>query len=206
MTPIIILGGIYSGVFTATEAAVVAVFYAFVVGVFLHKELSVRQIPEILVKSAVTTGSTIIIMGFAIAFARYLTLMRIPDMIGQAILSHTNNGTAILCMFVALVFFTGMFMETIAQILIYTPLFLPILSKMGVSPIHFGIILVIGTELGLLTPPVGVNLFVAQGITGSPLTRLSKEAIPFVFSMLIWQLIFVFIPKFVTGLPDIIYR
>ncbi|MCD8350239.1 MAG: TRAP transporter large permease [Planctomycetaceae bacterium] len=206
LTPVIILGGIYAGVFTATEAAAIAVLYAMIVGLFIHKELKIREFPDILVRSAVTTASTIIILGFAIAFARYLTLMRIPNMVGQAILSYTSDPTVILCMFVALVFFTGMFMETIAQILIYTPLFLPILTNLGVSPIHFGVILVIGTELGLLTPPVGVNLFVAQGITGSPLGKLSRNAIPFVIAMLICQLLLVFIPKLVTGLPDLVYR
>lgn len=206
LTPVIILGGIYAGVFTATEAAAVAVLYALVVGIFIHKELKIREFPDILVRSAVTTASTIIILGFAIAFARYLTLMRIPNMVGQAILSYTNDPTVILCMFVGLVFFTGMFMETIAQILIYTPLFLPILTNLGVSPIHFGVILVIGTELGLLTPPVGVNLFVAQGITGSPLGKLSRNAVPFVFAMLLCQLLLVFVPKLVTILPDLVYR
>ena len=99
-----------------------------------------------------------------------------------------------------------MFIETAAQILIYTPLFLPILVELGVSPIHFGIILIIGTELGLITPPVGVNLFVAQGITGSKISKLSAQIMPFVISMLLCQLLLVFIPKIVTILPDLVYR
>ncbi|MDL2272730.1 TRAP transporter large permease [Desulfovibrio sp. OttesenSCG-928-I05] len=205
LTPVIILGGIYSGFFTPTEAAVVAVVYALVVGLFIHRELRISDLPRIFVNSAVTTGTVIIILGFATAFARYITIQQIPQMIGKAILAYTSDPTLILCIFVMLIFFTGMFIETAAQILIYTPLFLPILVSLGVSPIHFGIILVIGTELGLLTPPVGVNLFVAQGITGTSIGKLTRNVLPFLFSMLFCQFLLVFIPKLVTFLPDLVY-
>ncbi len=206
LTPLIILGGIYSGIFTPTEAAVIAVIYAFIIGLFVHKELKFSDIPGILHNAAVTTGSVVIILGFATAFARFLTINMIPQMVGEAILSVTNNATIILMLFVGLIFVTGMFIETAAQILIYTPLFLPILVQLGVSPIHFGIILVIGTELGLLTPPVGVNLFVAQGITKSTIGQLSKHILPFLGSMLLIQIILVLIPKLVTFLPELFYH
>ncbi len=206
LTPIIILGGIYSGLFTATEASIVAVIYAFIIGLFVHKELKLKDIVPIIVKSAITTGTVIIILGFATAFARYTTMMQVPTMIGKAILAVTDNATVILCCFVVLVLISGMFIETAAQILIYTPLFLPILAELGVSPIHFGIILIIGTELGLITPPVGVNLFVAQGITGTSISKLSVAILPFVFSMLLAQLLLVFIPSLITFLPDLIYK
>lgn len=101
---------------------------------------------------------------------------------------------------------TGMFIETGAQILIYTPLFLPILIKLGVDPVHFGIILVIGTEIGLITPPVGVNLFVAQGISGVSIGRLTRSVLPFLASMLLAQLVLVFFPKMVLVLPELFYR
>lgn len=206
LTPIIILGGIYSGIFTATEAAVVAVLYALVVGLFVHKELKFKDLGPILSNAAVTTGTVIIILGFATAFARYLTLSQIPQMVGAAILSYTTNKTLILLLFVGMIFVTGMFIETAAQILIYTPLFLPILTELGVSPIHFGIILVIGTELGLITPPVGVNLFVAQGITGSTIVQLAKNIMPFLLSMLIIQIILTLVPDLVTFLPNFFYK
>lgn len=206
LTPVIILGGIYSGIFTATEASIISVCYAFIIGFFVHRELKIKDLIPIIIKSAVTTGTVIIILGFATAFARYTTMMQVPTLIGQAILSVTKDPTIILCCFVVLVLISGMFIETAAQILIYTPLFLPILVQLGVSPIHFGIILIIGTELGLITPPVGVNLFVAQGITGSKISKISVAILPFVFSMLICQLLLVFIPKLVTFLPDIVYN
>jgi len=206
LTPVIILGGIYSGMFTPTEAAVVAVIYATVVGLFIHRELAWSDLPEAAIKATVTTGSVLIILGFATAFARYITMQQVPQMVGSFILSMTGDATVILVIFVALIFFTGMFLETSAQILIYTPLFLPVLVQLGVSPIHFGIILIIGTELGLLTPPVGINLFVTQGITGSTIGQLTKAILPFLGSMLLCQLLLVFCPWLVTVLPDLVYR
>lgn len=205
LTPVIILGGIYSGMFTPTEAAVVAVVYALLVGLLVHRELKLSDLPGIFINATVTTGSVIIILGFATAFARYITIQQVPQLIGKAILAYTSDPTLILCIFVLLILFTGMFIETAAQILIYTPLFLPILVQLGVSPIHFGIILVIGTELGLITPPVGVNLFVAQGITGSSIGQLTRNILPFLFSMLLCQILLVFIPKLVTFIPDLVY-
>ncbi|MDR1827123.1 MAG: TRAP transporter large permease [Methylobacteriaceae bacterium] len=206
MTPVIILGGIYSGFFTPTEASVISVVYALIVGLFIHRELKLSDLPRIFINAAVTTGTVIFILGFATAFARYITIQGVPQLIGRTILAYTSDPTLILCIFVLLIFFTGMFIETAAQILIYTPLFLPILVQLGVSPIHFGIILVIGTELGLLTPPVGVNLFVAQGITGASISALTRNVLPFLFSMLFCQFILVFVPKIVTILPDLVYR
>lgn len=205
LTPLIILGGIYSGIFTPTEAAVVAVIYALVASMLIYKELKLKDLPEILSKAAITTGTVIIILGFATAFARYLTLHQVPQLLGKAILSITNDPTTILLLFVGLVFISGMFIETAAQILIYTPLFLPILVDLGVSPIHFGIILVIGTELGLITPPVGVNLFVAQGIAGSTIGQLTRKIIPFLISMLLIQLVLTLCPSIVTFLPNLLY-
>ena len=205
-TPVLILGGIYSGAFTPTEAATVSVIYSLLVGLFIHRELKVRDLPQILINAAVTTGAVLIILGFATAFARYITIQQIPQMIGEAVLSISTDPTIILCIFVALILVTGMFIETGAQILIYTPLFLPILVKLGVDPIHFGIILVIGTEIGLITPPVGVNLFVAQGISGSSIGRLTRSVLPFLVSMLIAQFLLVFFPKLVLFLPELFYR
>jgi len=203
LTPIIILGGIYSGIFTATEAACITVIYTLIIGLFVHREMKFKDIRPVIVKAALTTGCVIIILGFATAFARYLTISQIPQMIGELILQFTDNPTLILLIFVALIMFTGLFIETAAQILIYTPLFLPILVQLGVSPYHFGIILIVGTELALITPPVGVNLFVAKGITGSSMVQLTRAVIPFLLSMLLVQIALVFLPGAITFLPDL---
>ncbi|USR98171.1 TRAP transporter large permease [Aliivibrio fischeri ATCC 7744 = JCM 18803 = DSM 507] len=203
LTPIIILGGIYSGIFTATEAACITVIYTLIISLFVHKEMKFSDLRPVIVKAALTTGCVIIILGFATAFARYLTISQIPQMIGELILSYTNNATLILMIFVVLIMFTGLFIETAAQILIYTPLFLPILVQLGVSPYHFGIILIVGTELGLITPPVGVNLFVAKGITGSSMVQLSRAIVPFLLSMLLVQFSLVLLPEVITFLPNL---
>lgn len=202
LVPIIILGGIYSGIFTATEAACIAVIYAMVIGLFVHKEFTLGELPDIIYKAAITTGSVIVILGFATAFSRYLTISQIPQSVSKIILSYTDSKLVILMIFVVMIMITGMFMETAAQILIYTPLFLPILMKLGVSPFHFGIILIVGTELALITPPVGVNLFVARGITGSTMVQLTKAVLPFLLTMLAVQILLVFVPWFVLCVPD----
>jgi C4-dicarboxylate transporter, DctM subunit len=203
LVPVIILGGIYSGIFTATEAACVAVIYALVIGLFVHRELKWGQLSDVIYKAAITTGSVIIILGFATAFSRYLTISRIPQQLAEIILSYTDSKIVILMIFVAMIMITGMFMETAAQILIYTPLFLPILVQLGVSPFHFGIILIIGTELALITPPVGVNLFVARGISGSTMVQLTKAVLPFLLAMLAVQILLVFVPEVILFLPEL---
>ncbi|MCM8536961.1 MAG: TRAP transporter large permease [Lentisphaeraceae bacterium] len=202
LVPIIILGGIYSGKFTATEAACIAVIYALIIGLFVHKELKFNQLVDVVYKAAITTGSVIIILGFATVLSRWLTMAQIPREISELILSYTDSRLMILLIFVVMIMITGMFMETAAQILIYTPLFLPILVQLGVSPFHFGIILIIGTELALVTPPVGVNLFVARSITNTTMVKLSRAVAPFLVALFTVQVFLVFVPEIVLFVPE----
>ncbi len=201
LSPVIILGGIYAGVFTATEAAVVAVVYSLVISLFVYKEIKLSEVYTLFAGATITTGSILLLLGFATAFARYLTLKSIPNLVGQAILSVTSNPTLILCLFVVMIFFTGMFLETASQVLIYTPLFLPVLRQLGVDPLVFGLILVVGTAIGQVTPPVGLNLFVIKGITKTTLVDLSKHIWWFLFSMVAVDFILVFFPDVVLFLP-----
>ena len=170
---------------------------------FITKELKVSDLPGILYKGAVTAGTTVFILAFAMAFSRYLTLNQIPQLIGSVILGITGNVHVILILFVLLCFVTGTFLETASQVLIYTPLFLPTLKGLGVSPLHFGILLTVGTMLGMMTPPVGINLFVAQGISGAKISKMTKAILPFLFVMLFVQILFVFFPGFSTFLPGL---
>lgn len=204
LSPVIILGGIYSGIFTATEAAVVVVIYSLIVSLFVTKELKVKDIPGLLYKTAVTSGTTVFILAFAIAFSRYLTINNIPKIIGATILKISSNPNVLLVLFCILVLITGTFLETASQILIYTPLFLPPLMSMGVSPLQFGIVLTVGTMLGMITPPVGINLFVAQGVSGAALSKMTQKIIPFILVMFAVQLLLVFIPQLSTFLPTIL--
>lgn len=205
LIPFIILGGIYSGIFTATESAIVAVVYALIISIFVHKELKIKEVPEIIAQAALTTSTVVIILGFAIAFARYLTMAQIPQVFAREILSLTNNVYIIYLMFIALAFVAGTFMAIEAQILIFTPMFLPILKNLGVDPIHFGIIFIISAQIGFLTPPVGVNLFVAQGVSNCSIVELSKKIFPFLVAMTITQLILLIFPDLVLFLPRLFF-
>ncbi len=206
MAPVIILGGIYSGLFTATEAAVVVVIYSMIVGLFITKELNYKDLPSIFYKTAITAGTTVFILAFAISFSRFLTINQIPKIIGQEILKISTNKYLILVMFSTMVLITGTFLETASIILIYTPLFLPPLMLMGISPLQFGVVLTVGTMLGMMTPPVGINLFVAQGVSGASMSKMTKKVLPFLFSMFFIQILLVFIPGISTFLPNLLSR
>lgn len=204
MAPVIILGGIYSGWFTATEAAVVVVIYSMIVGLFITRELKFKDLPGIFYRTAVTAGTTVFILAFAISFSRYLTINQIPTIIGEAILKISTNKTIILLLFSAMVLFCGTFLETASLILIFTPLFLPPLVAIGVSPLQFGVVLTVGTMLGMMTPPVGINLFVAQGVSGASMSGMTKEVLPFLGSMFVAQILLVFFPTISTFLPTLL--
>ncbi len=204
MAPVIILGGIYSGLFTATEAAVVVVLYSIIIGFFVTHELKLKDLPDIFYKTAVTAGTTVFILAFAISFSRYLTINQIPKIIGEAILAISDNKNVILILFSTMVLLTGTFLETASIILIYTPLFLPPLLAMGISPLQFGVVLTVGTMLGMMTPPVGINLFVAQGVSGASMSKMTQKVLPFLAAMFFVQILLVFIPGISTFLPNLL--
>lgn len=190
LSPVIVLGGIYSGVFTATEAAVIATVYSFIVGVFIHREITRKEFMNIVSKTCKTIGAVIILIPFASTLARLLTLTQVPQQIGGFVLSITQNPSVILMIIIVLVFITGMFLDATPIILIYTPLFLPVLQSMGVSPIHFGIIITLGAMIGAVTPPVGINLFIAQGIAKVNSFSIMKYELCFI---ILFMLLYVFI-------------
>ncbi len=196
LSPVIILGGIYSGVFTATEAAVIATIYSILVGMFIHKEITIHDCKHILIKTCKTIGKVIIIVPFASTLARLLTLNQVPQQIGNMVLSITQNPSIILLIVVLLVFLSGMFLDATPIILIYTPLFLPVLKNMGVSPIHFGIIITMGAMIGAVTPPVGINLFVAQGIAKVSSLDIMKHAVLFIVVFILLYIVITLIPWF----------
>lgn len=176
LTPVIILGGIYSGFFTATECSVIACVYALIVGVFIHKEVTWKDLLAVMIKTCKTVGAVLIIIPTAIALSKLLTISMVPQQISAWILSMTNDPNTILLFVVLLVFIAGMFMDSGPIILIVTPLFLPMLKSLGVSPIHFGIVLTLGSMMAAVTPPVGVNLFIGQGIAKADTVSILKYA------------------------------
>ena len=205
LAPFIILGGIYSGAFTPTEAASVAVFYALLIGGVAYKELTIKKIFACLKVTAMISGAVLIIVGPAKAFGELMSLLSVPDMIGEALSGVTESPFLLLMIISVILIITGMFLESIAQIILLTPLLLPIVMALGIDPIVFGIIMVISCEVGFLTPPVGANLFVAARITNLGIDKISIAVLPFLLAY-IGVLIFVSLfPGLITWLPDLVY-
>jgi C4-dicarboxylate transporter DctM subunit len=203
--PFLILGGIYGGVFTPTEAAAVAVVYSLAVGLFVYKDLRFRDIPQVFVRSAVMSAMILFIITNAMLFAFILTTEGIPAAIAAFIIKHAVTPWVFLLFVNVLLYFVGDFMEPSAAILILAPLFLPIVLKLNIDPIHFGIIMTVNMEIGMITPPVGLNLFVASGISGLSLWDVFKGAAPFMIIMLFALFIITYIPIISLWFPKLLY-
>ena len=205
IAPIIILGGIYAGIFTPTEAASVAVVYALIIGGLVYRELKWINIVDCLKITAMISGAVLIIVGPAKAYGELMSLMSVPDMLGEALMGVTESPFLILMIMAIILIISGMFLESIAQIILLTPLMLPIVVGLDVDPIVFGILMVISCEIGFLTPPVGVNLFVAARITNLGVDRISIAVIPFLFAYILVLVIISAFPDIVTFLPNFFY-
>jgi len=203
LVPVIILGGIYGGVFTPTEAAAVGVIYGFIVGVFVYKELQFKDLYKIIAGSALTSASVMIIVGTATIFGRVLAIERIPVMIAESIVQLTDSPMFILLLINILLLFVGMFMETLAAIIILTPILLPVVVAVGVDPVHFGIVMIVNLAIGLVTPPVGVNLFVGARVGGSTLEAVSRGSFPFLIAMFIVLILLTYVPSLTLFLPNL---
>jgi C4-dicarboxylate transporter, DctM subunit len=195
LIPVIILGGIYGGIFTPTEAAVIAVVYGLLAGLVFYRELKIKDLPSVFANSALTTATILIIVGTATAFGRFLTIERIPDQVAQAMLAISESPIVIILLITLLLLIVGCFMDTLAAIIILTPILLPIAVSIGYDPIHFGIIMVLNLAIGFITPPLGVNLFVGSGISGLSIEALSKAIVPFFLVMLLTLFIVIFLPQ-----------
>ncbi len=204
MAPVVILGGIYSGFFTPTEAAVVAIFYTLFVGVFIHKELKWGGTAKSLEACTWLTGRVLLIMFTARAFGRLLVQYRIPEIVADGLLAMTNNLYIIWILVIAFLIFVGMFMETLATIMILTPVLLPVMTKLGVDPIHFGIVFVCCCEIGFETPPLGENLFIASGIAETSIEDISLKAIPFSIVEISAVFLIAFVPALSLWLPKLL--
>ncbi len=204
MAPVVILGGIYSGFFTPTEAAVVAIFYTLFVGVFIHRELKWGGTAKSLEACTWLTGRVLLIMFTARAFGRLLVQYRIPEIVADGLLAMTSNLYIIWFLVIAFLIFVGMFMETLATIMILTPVLLPVMTKLGVDPIHFGIVFVCCCEIGFETPPLGENLFIASGIAETSIEDISLKAIPFSIVEISAVFLIAFVPALSLWLPKLL--
>ncbi|MFA9377226.1 MAG: TRAP transporter large permease [Lachnotalea sp.] len=200
LTPVIILGCIYSGVASPTEAAVISVFYALFISLFVYKTIKVKSIWEIFVEAIRTFAPILFILAASVAFSRVLTLMQVPQLISTWILSNVTNKILILLVINVFLIIVGMVMDTTPAILILTPILLPIVKTVGVDATHFGVIMVVNLAIGFVTPPIGINLFVASSLTDIPLTKISKQALPLIGYFLIALILITFIPAISLGI------
>jgi C4-dicarboxylate transporter DctM subunit len=201
LMPVIILGGIYGGVFTPTEAAVVAVVYGFVVGFFIYRELNLSQLKDILVTTVVGTSMIMFIIATSSVFSWILTAEQIPQVVANAILSISKNPIIILALINLLLLFLGTFMETVAAIIILVPVLLPVITQIGVDPLHFGIVLVVNLAIGMVTPPLGVCLFIGCSIADITLEDITRAVWPFILIMIADVLLLTYLPWISTILP-----
>jgi len=204
LVPFIIIGGIFSGVFTPTEAGAIGSVIAFLVGFFLYKNLNLKKIPDILIRTGVISASVLIINSTASVFGWVITIEEIPRKIAELLLSISENPLLILLIINILLLIVGMFLEPLSAIIILVPILLPVINDLGIDPIHFGVVVSLNLTIGLLTPPVGLVLFVVTGITKASFVRLSISVIPFFVVSVIILLIVTYIPSIVTFLPNII--
>ena len=200
--PFLILGTIYSGVVTPTESAVIAVFYGLIVSLFIYREMKLKDFREVLVESINITAMIFLIIGAASLFGLYLTNAQVPQQVGAWIAESDMNKWIFMIIVNILFFIMGMFLEAVSIILITLPILLPILVHFDINLIHFAIIMTINMELGMITPPVGLNLFVVSGIAKEKLGEVVKGVIPFIILMIIFLAIVVILPQLSLWLPE----
>ena len=202
--PVLILGGIYGGVFTPTEAAGVAVFYSLFVGLVIYRELTLRKILEALRFTALLTG-ILILLTPTLAFGQLTAFYDVPAAVQAGITSITENPYIVLLLIGVFYIFIGTFMESLAQIVLFTAVFLPLVTSLGVDPVLFGVFTVITCEIGFLTPPLGANLNVAARISGVSIERISVAVLPFILAYIIGMVLLILVPDLALFLPDWTY-
>jgi C4-dicarboxylate transporter DctM subunit len=202
---IIILGGIYGGVFTPTEAAAVAAVYAFIIAVFVYRDIGMKQVPHVLVEAGKVTVMLMFIVANALLFAHVLTTERIPQAIAETIVGMGMAPWQFLIVVNILLLVAGMFMEPTGIILILAPILFPIATQLGIDPVHLGIIMVVNLEIGMVTPPIGLNLFVTAGITKMSIGQVVRAALPWTMLLLLFLVIVTYVPAITLFLPNLLF-
>ena len=205
MLPVLIFGGIYSGAFTANEAAIVACFYAFFVELFIHRDMKFRDIKRVVTSSAVTSATLLVIVAGASVFGEYLTFEQIPNQIANAVVNNIQSPWVFLLAVNILLLVIGMFMDIISATLILTPIFLPLLSKFGIDTMHFGLLMTLNLGIGYCTPPLGVSLYISGAVADRDLLYVSRAVIPFLLIQIAILILLTYWPDMVLFLPRLIY-
>ena len=203
LVPIIILGGIYGGIFTPTEAAVVAVVYSVIIGKFVYRELDMRTLYDCLKSTGLINGATSFLIGLSMAFASYLAMAQIPAKIAAWLTTFVDSPFLLLMIINLFLLIIGCFVDNIAAVIILTPILLPVVKMIGIDPIHFGLIITVNLACGFISPPYGINLFVASAISGESIEYISREIIPAFVAMVGCLLLFTYFPVFSMGLLQI---
>lgn len=195
LAPVIILGSIYGGVATPTEAASISVYYALFVSVFIYRSLKWKDVLEVFRESVKTYASLLFVISSAVALSRVITLLQVSVVVEQAVLSRVSSRVGILLLINVIMLFAGMIMDAVPALMIFTPILLPIATSVGISPVHLGIIMIANLAVGFVTPPVGINLYVSSNMTGIPVLRIAKGALPFIIAFFIALLLITFVPE-----------
>lgn len=201
MTPVIILGGILGGVFTPTEAAAVAAAYAIIIGMFVLRTLRVSDLPDVLMRSAMTSAVVLLLVGAAMAFKTVVSLSHAPEQLAEFILSLSQNPLVLLFLINVLLFIVGMFLDAGPAIIILGPILGPIFTSLGVDPVHFAIIMSVNLTVGLATPPMGLVLFVASSVSGEKVETIARAILPFLLVEIIVIFLITFIPEISMTIP-----
>lgn len=201
---LIVIGGIIVGVFTATEAAAIAVVYSFILGVIVYREISFKELPEILINTVTTTSIVMLLIGASMALSWVLSYLNIPQNLSAALLALSDNPFVILLIINLVLLFVGTFMDMTPAVLIFTPIFLPVAINLGIDPIHFGIIMVLNLCIGLATPPVGTLLFLGVSIGKTTVPKVIKPLLPMYIAMILALLLVTFFPQLSLFLPSLI--
>jgi C4-dicarboxylate transporter DctM subunit len=206
MMPLLVLGGILTGIFTPTEAAGAGVFYSLVIGLFVYRELKLKRLWPILKETAIMSGGIMLLVANASLFSWILTAEGIPQKVADGIQYLTQNPYIVLFWINLLLLFMGCIMETLATIIILVPVLLPLVKSLGIDPLHFGVVMVVNLSIGLATPPVGVNLFVASGIAKISLEKISKAVWLFLVALLVPLALITYIPQISLWVPRLFLK
>jgi C4-dicarboxylate transporter DctM subunit len=206
LLPVLIFGGIYSGIFTANEAAVVSCIYAFFIEIVIHRDMKLGDVKKVVVSSAVTSATLLVIVAGASIFGEYLTFEQLPNRIANAVVASINNKYVFLLAVNILLLIVGMFMDIISATLILTPIFLPLLAKFGIDTMHFGLLMTINLGIGYCTPPLGVSLYISGTVAKRNLLYVSRAVIPFLLIQILLLLVFTYWPDLVLLLPRLVFN
>jgi len=201
VAPVIIIGGILGGIFTATEASAVAVFYALFVGFFITKKLTLRNLPKVVVQSALVTSAALLIVSMASLFANILTIVQVPQTVAAYIMGISRDPTIVMTIVAIFVLICGMFIDTLPAVIILVPVLAPLADQVGINPLHFAMAFVLNLTIGMITPPVGAVLFILTAVGQLSFEKLSRAVLPMVFTLLVVLALVMYIPAISLTLP-----